>query len=283
MGLSSGLFAVGTTPLEGLRSAPIRVMVADADAVTCRLIGSVLQDAPDVTLDYVDQTALIAAIHTRPPDIVILDIHTPVIRRAESWESLGIAAPPATIVTAYDARSASPFASRANGLLVKPFDAEEFQSALDLAKSQIARLRLEAQARAVALAGQQQVLPSAPFLHRLAIEEGERIVLVRTADIEWMQASGNQIRLHVGKTSHLLRQSMKKLHALLDPSRFLRVHRNAIVNLDHVAEFHLPTMGNMFVELRSGFCLPLRKSSRPVLRRMLINDASVRLTRVTIS
>ena len=281
MGLSSGLFAVGSAPLEGLRSAPIRVMVADADTVTCRLIGSVLQDAPDVTVDFVDHTTLIAAIQTRLPDIVILDIHNPAIRRAESWESLGIAVPPATIVTAYDTRSASPFASRANGLLVKPFDAEEFQSALDLAKSQLARLRIEAQARAVAPAGQQHVLPSAPFLHRLAIEEGEKIVLVRTADIEWMQASGNQIRLHVGKTSHLLRQSMKKLHALLDPSRFLRVHRNAIVNLDHVAEFHLPTIGNMFVMLRNGFCLPLRKSNRPLLRRMLISSSSVRPTQLT--
>lgn len=281
MGLSSGLFAVGTEPLEGLRSVPIRVMVADADTVSCRLIGSVLQDAPGVTLDYVDHTGLIAAIQARTPDIVILDIHTPAIRRAESWESLGIAAPPATIVTAYDARFASAFATRANGFLVKPFDAEEFQDALDLAKSQIARLRTEAQARAAALAGQQHVLPSAPFLHRLAIDEGERIVLVRTADIEWLQASGNQIRVHVGKTSHLLRQSMKKLHALLDPSRFLRVHRNAIVNLDHVAEFHLPTMGNMFVKLRNGFCLPLRKSNRPLLRRMLISSSSARPTQLT--
>ena len=86
-----------------------------------------------------------------------------------------------------------------------------------------------------------------------------------------MQTSGNHIRLHVGKASHLIRQSMKNLQALLDPNRFLRVHRNAIVNLDHVEEFHLPPSGNMFVKLNDGLCLPLRKANRAILRRLLKN------------
>jgi two-component system LytT family response regulator len=157
------------------------------------------------------------------------------------------------------------FASRATGLLVKPFDADEFQSVLDLAKSQIAHVRLEEQARA------QHLAPGPQFLHRLAIEAGDKIVLVRTADIEWMDSSGNFIRIHVGKASHQLRRSMKSIQSLLDPNRFVRVHRNAIVNLDHVEEFHLPPIGNMFVKLRNGFCLPLRKSTRTMLRRVLSN------------
>ena len=62
---------------------------------------------------------------------------------------------------------------------------------------------------------------------------------------------------------------MKTLQVLLDPTRFLRVHRNAIVNLDHVEEFHLPLKGNMFVKLDDGLCLPLRKSNRALLRKLL--------------
>ena len=65
------------------------------------------------------------------------------------------------------------------------------------------------------------------------------------------------------------RQSMKNLQALLDPNRFFRVHRNAIVNLDHVEEFHLPPNGNMFVKLNDGLCLPLRKANRALLRKLL--------------
>jgi two-component system, LytTR family, response regulator len=72
-----------------------------------------------------------------------------------------------------------------------------------------------------------------------------------------------------GEASHLIRQSMKNLQALLDPNRFLRVHRNAIVNLDHVEEFHLPPNGNMFVGLNDGLCLPLRKANRAQLRKLL--------------
>src|SRR5438132_13385559 len=84
-----------------------------------------------------------------------------------------------------------------------------------------------------------------------------------------MQSSGNHIRLHVAKASYLMRQSLKNLQALLDPSRFLRVHRNAIVNLDHVEEFHLPPNGNMFVKLNDGLCLNLRKYYIALMRILL--------------
>jgi len=97
----------------------------------------------------------------------------------------------------------------------------------------------------------------------------KKIVLVKVDDIRWMQASGNHIRLHVSQASYLIRQSLKNLQALLDPTRFLRVHRNAIVNLDHVEEFHLPPNGNMFVKLNDGLCLPLRKANRALLRKLL--------------
>jgi two-component system LytT family response regulator len=265
-GLSGGLTGTGASAFEEVPGAPIRVILAESDAPSCRVIRSVVNDEPSLALEHIDHTALISSLQVNPPDIVILDVHTPAIRRAESWESLGIPSPAATILTSYYACPISPFAERATDLLVKPFDADRFQSALDLAKSRIIGPRVEGRTRAkVAHSAQPR-----QFLHRLAIETGEKIVLVRTADIEWMQSSGNQIRIHVGDTSHLLRQSMKKLHALLDPSRFIRVHRNAMVNLDHVEEFQLPLAGNMFVKLRSGLCLPLRRSSRPALRKMLL-------------
>lgn len=277
-GLTGGLTGAGALAYEGVPGAPIRVVLAESDAPSCRVIRSVLNEEPSLALEHIDHTALISSIQVNPPDIVILDVHTPAIRRAESWESLGVPSPAATILTSYYARPISPFAECATDLIVKPFDADRFQSALDLAKSRIIRPRAEGRVRTKAA----HSAPPHQFLNRLAIETGERIVLVRTADIEWMQSSGNQILIHVGTTSHLVRQSMKKLHAFLDPSRFVRVHRNAIVNLDHVEEFHLPLAGNMFVKLRSGFCLPLRKSSRPVLRKMLlVTNPPVDLTQRT--
>ena len=162
----------------------------------------------------------------------------------------------------------SAFASSALDILVKPFDAKRFQSALELARSRIAgaRMELELEKRS---SDQEQPRPARRFLQRLAVEANEEIVLVRVDDIRWMQSSGNHIRLHLGKTSYLIRQSMKNLQTMLDPNRLLRVHRNAIVNLDHVEEFHLPPNGNMFVKLNDGLCLPLRKANRALLRKLL--------------
>jgi two-component system LytT family response regulator len=221
-----------------------------------------------MTATCVDDSKLVSSIQESAPDLVILDVYTPAIRRAPSWEAVGIKRAPATIVTAYDPSAMPAFASSAIDILVKPFDAERFQSALDLARSRIAgaRMELELEERS---SDQEQPQPARRFLQRLAVEANEKIVLVRVEDIRWMQSSGNHIRLHLGKTSYLIRQSMKNLQRLLDPNRFLRVHRNAIVNLDHVEEFHLPPNGNMFVKLNDGLCLPLRKANRASLRKLL--------------
>jgi two-component system, LytTR family, response regulator len=216
----------------------------------------------------VDDSRLVSSIQESAPDLVILDLHTPAIARAPSWQAVGIKRAPATIVTAYDPLEVSPFASSAIDFLIKPFDAERFQSALDLARSRIAGARMEIEVGERPTAREQQ-RSERRFLQRLAVEENEKIVLVKVEDIRWMQSSGNHVRLHMGNTSHLIRQSMKNIQALLDPNRFLRVHRNAIVNLDHVEEFHLPPNGNMFVKLNDGLCLPLRKANRALLRKLL--------------
>ena len=248
----------------------IRVLVSEPDVVSRRLICSLLECESGMTVTCVDDSRLVSSIQDSFPDLVILDVHAPAIRRAQSWEAVGIKRAPATIITAYDPSAVSAFASSAIDFLVKPFDAERFEGSLDLAKSVIARARLglEVEERS---SDREQQRSARRFLQRLAVEENEKIVLLRLDDIRWMQSSGNHIRLHMRKTSHLIRQSMKNLQALIDPNRFLRVHRNAIVNLDHVEEFHLPPNGNMFVKLNDGLCLPLRKANRALLRKLLKN------------
>jgi len=221
-----------------------------------------------MTVTCVDDSKLVSSIQESAPDLVIVDVHAPAIRRAPNWEAVGIKPAPVTIVTAYDPSAVSAFASTAVDFLVKPFDAERLEDALRVATSWIARVRIELQAEEGST-DRRQERPGRHFLQRMAVEANEKIMLVKVDDIRWMQSSGNQIRLHVAKTSYLIRQSMTNLQVLLDPSRFLRIHRNAIVNLDHVEEFHLPPNGNMFVKLNDGLCLPLRKSSRALLRKLL--------------
>jgi two-component system, LytTR family, response regulator len=246
---------------------PVRVVVAEPDTVSRRLICSILEAESNVTLQCIDSSVLLSVIQETDPDLVILDMQTSAIRRAANWEALGVKSPPATIVTSYDASSLMPFASAAADLLIKPFNVEEFQDAIEAARLKIIRAR---SALSQIHAHNQEPLPEKRrWLQRLAAESDGSIVLVKVEDILWLQSFGNRIRVHSAAATHLLRYTMKSIQALLDPNRFLRVHRNAIVNLDHVVEFFLPTTGNMFVKLDNETCLPLRRASRASLRRHL--------------
>jgi two-component system LytT family response regulator len=246
---------------------PLRVLVSEPDITSRRLICALLQSDGETTVTCVEDSQLLSAIDEAAPHIVMVDAHSPSIRRALNWEALGIEEAPATIVTGFDPSTVSTFASNAVDFLVKPFEVERLESALDLAIAAVGQARsasIPAASLVHAEPGEQR-----RFAQRLAVEADEKIVLLRTEDIEWLQASGNYIRVHLGGFVYLLRQSLKNLQALLDPSRFLRVHRNVVVNLDHVEEFYLPAEGNMFVRLKSGLCLPLRKANRALLRKTL--------------
>lgn len=111
------------------------------------------------------------------------------------------------------------------------------------------------------------------YLNRMAVKAGDRIVLVSMNDILWIQSYGNLIRLHLENASYDHQTTIKDAYTLLDPEHFLRVHRNAIVNLNYVTEFDLPRCGNAFVHLRNGKALPISQSARQVLRRGLLSQS----------
>ena len=253
-----------------VQAAPIRVLVAEPDAASRRLICSLMENEPETTVECVEEPRLVSLIQESAPDLVIVDAHAPSIRRAGSWEALGIKSPPVTIITAYDSAAITPFASIAVDLLIKPLDIERFETALDLARSRIRRARTDSEGANWSREPERSA-SDPQCLQRLAVEAGEDIVLIRVGDIQWMQSVEKYVRLHVGSKSHVLRRSMRSLQLMLDPNRFLRVHRNMIVNLDHVDEFHLPQNGNMFVKLNNGVALPLRKGNRSMIRKLLQN------------
>ena len=256
---------------ESTMTTQARILLAESDVVSCRVIRAVLQDEPDFVLEQVDHTSLVASLRARPPDMVIVDINSPALRGAASSEALGVAPPAISVVTSYDPSPGSGFASGIAEVLLKPFTADEFQEVVDLAKARLTSSQVAQNTTAEITTGSPP--PPREFLSRLAIETGDKIVLVRTSDIEWVESFKNQVRLHVGDATHVVRQSMKSLYAVLDRDHFLRLHRNAIVNLDYVDEFHLPAAGEMFVQLRSGFRLPLRKSNRARIRKTLIDKS----------
>src|SRR5690242_14376881 len=106
----------------------MRVIVAEPDTASRRLICSILESESNVALQCIDKFELLSVNQNADPDLVILDIQTKAIRRAANWEALGVKSPPATIVTSYDATSLMPFATEAADLLIKPFNVDEFEN-----------------------------------------------------------------------------------------------------------------------------------------------------------
>jgi two-component system LytT family response regulator len=107
------------------------------------------------------------------------------------------------------------------------------------------------------------------LLDRIAVKANGRVTLVRVADIDWIEASDDHVRLHVGAASHELRQPLKELAARLDARRFVRIHRSAIVNLDRIQELQPHFHGSYLVILRNGASLPLSRARREELRAAL--------------
>jgi DNA-binding LytR/AlgR family response regulator len=113
----------------------------------------------------------------------------------------------------------------------------------------------------------------AKYLERMALRVEDKIVLVCVRDILWIQSHRNLLWLYLQGARYEHRMTIKDICTRLDPDHFLRVHRNAIVNLDHVMEFDLPRCGNAFVHLRNGKTLPISRTGRLVLRRSLLSQS----------
>jgi two-component system LytT family response regulator len=104
---------------------------------------------------------------------------------------------------------------------------------------------------------------------RLVVKSGGRVYFLKTEEIDWIEAAGNYVRLHTSRDSHLVRDTMNSVEARLDTSRFLRIHRSTIVNLERVKELQPWFHGDYVVLLRDGTRLTLSRSYRDRLQEIL--------------
>jgi two-component system LytT family response regulator len=257
----------------------LRVLIVDDEPLARERIRSLLKRHRDVeiTSECADGPAAVAAINRLAPDVVFLDVQMPrmdgfeVLRAILPREGPGNAARPAPaviFVTAFDQYALRAFDANALDYLLKPFDRERFERALSRARRHIEsgkrehlNARLEALVRALE--------PGPRFLDRLVIRNAGRVVFLKSDEIDWIEAAGNYACLHSGADSHLLRETMSTLEAKLDPAKFARIHRSAIVNLDRVKEIQPSFHGDAVVLLRGGKRLPLSRNYREKLHQHL--------------
>ena len=241
----------------------LRALIADDEPLAREAVRILLDRAEgvDVMWEAADGRSAVEAIHEHQPDLVFLDVQMPHLDGFGVVEAVGPEAMPATVfVTAYDAHALRAFDAAAVDYLVKPFDDARFARALDRARVVAADRGIERDpGRGGALPAPLRRLLNAleteaeePPADRLLVREGARLVVVPVAAIDWVEAAGDYVALHVGPRTHLLRETLGGLCDRLDGRRFVRVHRSAAVQVDRVRDVRPTASGDARVWLRDG-------------------------------
>ena len=261
---------------------PVRTLIVDDERMARKRLRTLLTTDSDV--DVVGECSngrdAVTAIHEREPDLVFLDIQMPELDGFAVVQAIGVQHMPVTVfVTAFDQYALKAFESHALDYLTKPFDRERFQTSLVRAKDQV-RLRDVARRHSGALTSSgdgdavlNERLVSLlaglerrqRYAERLMCKSAGRVVFLKVDEIDWIEAAGSYVRLHVGRDGHLLHEGIASLMGRLDPSHFARIHRSTIVNLDRVRELQPWFHGDAVAILRDGTKLQVSRTYRDAL------------------
>jgi two-component system LytT family response regulator len=261
---------------------PLRVLVVDDEPLGRQRIEDLVRKDDGLVMagTAADGTAAVQSIRTLRPDLVFLDVQMPGMSGLDVIRELGPDEMPATVlVTAYDKHALEAYELAAVDYVVKPFDDERFSEAVRRARrlasadeSSALRERLLALLNGDANGNgpspaQRDARKS--WLQRIAVESRGKIRYVQVRDIHYILASGPYAELYLGERKHLIRMSMNTMEEQLDPSRFMRVHRSAIVQLSMVDVLHKAPGGDYEVQLRNGIRLSVSRTRLEDLERRL--------------
>jgi two-component system LytT family response regulator len=251
----------------------IKALIVDDEPLARRKIQGLLKGDPDIQIlgTCSNGREALAAMTEGAPDLVFLDVQMPEMDGFQALESLKGNPPFIIFVTAYDQYALRAFEFYALDYLLKPFDRKRFEKALRHAKERIRTEKnneLSQQTRAFF----EQIKSRSENRERLVIKSGGRVFLLRSEEIDWIEAEGKYVRVHTGKQAYLMREAIGALETQLDPKRFLRIHRSAIINIDRIRELE-PWFHNEYrVVLKDGTTLMLSRSFRKRLSEALGNQ-----------
>lgn len=244
----------------------IRAVIVDDEPLARERIRLMLRDEADVEIvgECAGGQEAILCIRREVPDLVFLDVQMPEVDGFAVLEAMDPGSLPVVIfVTAYDQHALRAFDAHALDYLLKPFKPARFKEAVQRARS-----TLEARRAGVAARGLAEFLAQRQgrqgHLSRLAVKTGDKVLFLRVAEIDSIESAGNYVVVHVGKEEHILRETLTALEEQLDPDRFLRISRGAIVNVDKVREIQPLFKGEHAVILTGGRQLTMTRGLREV-------------------
>jgi two-component system LytT family response regulator len=268
-------------------SPTIRVVIIDDEPLARQRIADLLahEDGVDIVGSADNGPAAVETIRTLHPDLVFLDVQMPGMTGLDVARTIGVEAMPATIfVTAFDQHALQAFDLAALDYLVKPFDDERFEQAFRRARrltsledtrrihQRLLNVLRDVPGTALADGDGGSAIPqtaTATHLERIPVESRGKVKFIPVSDIDYIGASGPYAELVVASRRHLIREPMQELEDRLDPSRFFRIHRSAIVQLDRVDTLLKGAGGDYEVQLKDGTRLRVSRSRREELERRL--------------
>ena len=242
----------------------IRTLIVDDEPLARDRVKRFLRDEEDVEVigECGNGDDAVELIKSENPDLVFLDIQMPEKNGFEVIKSLsGKRLPTVVFVTAYDKYALQAFDVHALDYLLKPYNRERIKRAVSRAREHIEHKRLgNLDERLNTLIA--DLKSEKKYLERLVVKSIGRVFFLKTDEIDWIEAAGNYVKLHVGRESHMIRETMNGIEAKLDPDKFLRIHRSTVVNIDRIKELHPMFSGDYAVILRNGTELALSRNYR---------------------
>jgi two-component system, LytTR family, response regulator len=251
----------------------IRTLIVDDEPLAREGMRLHLEPFEDIEVvgEGEDGPSAIDAIRTLRPDLVFLDIQMPGVDGFGVIEALAEdELPEIVFVTAFDQHALQAFEAHALDYLLKPLDEER----IDLTIRRVRRRFSTPDPRLHDQIGEllQHVRNRERFLERIVVRSAGRYVLLRTADIDWIEAASNYAQLHIGSRVYSLRETMNGLESKLDPDAFIRVHRSVIVRIDRIRELEPLVQGDYVVVLKDGTKITSSRSYRERIRELLDYD-----------
>lgn len=261
---------------------PVRVLVADDELLAQQRLEDLLSTIPNVEcIACVDNgNKAVTAIRTLQPDLVLLDIQMPGLSGLQVVKEIGPTAMPATIfVTAYDKYAIEAFDAAALDYLLKPFTNKRFEGAMaralmlaQLKQSGTLSTRLEKALHAIDVTTTRVEFNriQEKYPERISVESRSQLRVIHIDEIDYITASGVYAELHVGDKTHLVRQSMQALEERLDPQKFFRIHRSAIVQLDRVDVLLRQAGSDYTLKLKNGIQLMVGRTRVKLLESWMM-------------
>jgi two-component system LytT family response regulator len=249
----------------------IRTLIIDDEPLARERLRKLVEAEGDLEIieECGDGRRAVAAIEEHQPDLVFLDIQMPELDGFGVLDELTVPELPVVVfVTAYSQHAIRAFEVHALDYLLKPFTRSRFKQALVRVREHLKQRQtgeLNRQLRALLDEMRAHARPS----DRLAVKTSGKVVFIKTSELDWIEAADNYVNLHVGKASHLLRETMTSIEKRLDPRRFLRISRSAIVNVERIKELQPMFHGDYAVILHDGTRLNLSRGHRDKLQKLL--------------